>query len=220
MGWVGVERVPTVSTRPVPLAASSTSKRVFDVVLSSVALLLLAVPVAVIGILIIIDSGWPPLFRQRRVGLDGRPFFCVKFRTMIQNAHELRGPLLERNEAPFPTFKIRFDPRTTRVGRMLRRTSLDEMPQFWNVLRGDMSIVGPRPPLPEEVAHYDADALRRLSVRPGITCFWQIEHRHEPGLTFQQWLAQDLRYIDTWTLALDIKLMLRTTLVVLRMRGS
>lgn len=195
-------------------------KRLIDIAFSSIALTALIPPLAVICLTVIIDSGWPPLFRQRRLGLDGRPFSCIKFRTMVRDAHDLRASLIERNEAPFPAFKLRYDPRTTRVGRILRRASLDELPQLWNVLRGDMSLVGPRPPLPEEVEHYDATAMRRLSVRPGITCFWQVEHRHRSALTFTEWLGHDLRYIDNWSMQLDVKLMLRTVVVVLRMQGS
>src|SRR5688572_899613 len=191
-----------------------------DVVLASFGLIVLAPLFILISTAIIVDSGWPPLYTQERVGLLGRRFRMWKFRTMRRGAHELRSSLLSRNEAPFPVFKLHDDPRVTRVGRLLRRSSLDELPQLWNVVRGDMSMVGPRPPLPEEVDEYDARAFRRLAARPGLTCTWQIERRRRGDITFEEWLRMDLAYLDGWRVARDVRLMLRTVGAVARMTGE
>lgn len=191
-----------------------------DVVLASLGLLGLAPLFIVVSAAIIVDSGWPPLYTQERVGLLGRRFRMWKFRTMRRGAHELRSTLLSRNEAPFPVFKLHDDPRVTRVGRLLRRSSLDELPQLWNVLRGDMSLVGPRPPLPEEVAEYDARAFERLAARPGLTGTWQIERRRRDDITFDEWVSMDLAYLERWRLQDDLRLMLRTLGAVARMTGE
>ena len=158
----------------------------------------------------------PILFRQVRVGLRGRPFEVVKLRTMVPDAEELRDDLRERNEIDGPAFKLTDDPRITRVGRFLRRTSLDETPQFWNVIRGDMSIVGPRPPLPDEVAAYDIWHRRRLAMKPGVTGLWQVSARRDEE--FDRWVRIDLDYIDRWSLWLDLKIMLRTVPAMLQGR--
>ena len=142
---------------------------------------------------IVIVTGGPPLFRQERVGRNGRQFKMYKLRSMVENAHEIRHELSHLNEADGPVFKLRRDPRLHALGAFLRRTSIDELPNFFNVLMGDMAIVGPRPPLPEEVEHYDARAMRRLSVRPGVTCLWQISGRCE--LSFEQWIVS----MHAWT---------------------
>ncbi|MDQ2915544.1 MAG: sugar transferase [Chloroflexota bacterium] len=176
--------------------------------------LMLAVAIAVV-----LDSGWPPLFSQERVGLHGRRFRMWKFRTMVTNAEAMQNDLAHLNEAPFPAFKLRNDPRTTRVGRFLRMSSLDELPQLWNVLQGDMSLVGPRPALPGEVVHYDETAMRRLAARPGITGAWQIEFRHRGKAGFSDWVQTDLGYVDSWSLALDAELLAKTVGAVLRMTG-
>src|SRR5688500_2062672 len=181
-----------------------------DVALASLGLVGRALLRIVVRAAISVDSGWPPLYTQERVGLLGRGFRMWKFRTMRRGAHELRSTLLSRNEAPFPVFKLHDDPRVTRVGRLLRRSSLDELPQLWNVLRGDMSLVGPRPPLPEEVAEYDARAFQRLSARPGLTGTWQIERRRRDDITFDEWVSMDLAYLDGWRLLHDVRLLLRT----------
>jgi lipopolysaccharide/colanic/teichoic acid biosynthesis glycosyltransferase len=191
-----------------------------DVVLASFGLIVLAPLCILISTAIIVDSGWPPLYTQERVGLLGRRFRMWKFRTMRRGAHELRSTLLSRNEAPFPVFKLHDDPRVTRVGRLLRRSSLDELPQLWNVVRNEMSLVGPRPPLPEEVAEYDAHAFGRLAARPGLTCTWQIERRRRGDITFEEWLRMDLAYLDGWRVARDVRLMLRTVGAVARMTGE
>src|SRR6185369_6988398 len=158
------------------------------------------------------------LFKQERVGLHGRRFKMLKFRSMVSNAEELKARLLAANEQSGPVFKMRRDPRVTAVGRFIRKYSIDELPQLINVLRGDMSIVGPRPPLPSEVARYEAWQRRRLSVRPGLTCVWQVSGRNE--VSFRDWMLLDMRYIDHWSLANDFNLILRTFPVVLTGRGA
>ena len=191
-----------------------------DIVLASLGLIGLAPLFVLISAAIIVDSGWPPLYTQERVGLLGRRFRMWKFRTMRRGAHELRSSLLLRNEAPFPVFKLHDDPRVTRVGRLLRRSSLDELPQLWNIVLGDMSLVGPRPPLPEEVAEYDARAFQRLAARPGLTCTWQIERRRRDDISFEEWVRMDLAYLEGWSLRNDVRLMLRTVGAVARMTGE
>ena len=191
-----------------------------DVVLATIGLILLAPFFVVASAAIVIDSGWPPLYTQERIGAGGRPFRMWKFRSMRRGAHELRATLLPRNQAPFPVFKLRDDPRVTRVGRWLRRSSLDELPQLWNVLRGDMSLVGPRPPLREEVAEYDDRAWRRLEVRPGLTGTWQVERRRRDDISFDEWVDMDLGYIERWRLRDDARVLLRTVGAVARMTGE
>jgi lipopolysaccharide/colanic/teichoic acid biosynthesis glycosyltransferase len=161
-----------------------------------------------IAVAIRLDDGGPVLFRQRRVGLHGRPFDVVKFRSMGVDAEARRAELDHLNEVRGPIFKITGDPRITRVGRFIRRTSLDELPQLLNVLRGDMSLVGPRPPLPSEVEGYDLWHRRRLSMKPGITGLWQVRDRGAQD--FDTWVAADLEYIDRWSLWLDLKILFRT----------
>jgi lipopolysaccharide/colanic/teichoic acid biosynthesis glycosyltransferase len=159
----------------------------------------------------------PAIFRQTRVGLHGRLFEVYKFRTMIDGAESQLEDLLEHNEIRGHAFKVTNDPRVTKVGRWLRRTSLDELPQLLNVLRGEMSLVGPRPPLPSEVAGYDIWHRRRLSMKPGMTGLWQIRARREAD--FDRWVETDLEYIDTWSFWLDLKIMLRTIPAVLGREG-
>jgi lipopolysaccharide/colanic/teichoic acid biosynthesis glycosyltransferase len=157
-------------------------------------------------------------FRQRRIGLNGREFSMLKFRSMHVDAEARLEALKAQNEMSGPVFKMTNDPRVTRVGRFLRKTSLDEFPQFWNVLRGHMSVVGPRPPIPEEVRRYQRWQRRRLSVKPGLTCLWQVQGRNE--LDFAEWMALDLHYIDTWSLWGDLKIVLQTIPAVLLGRGA
>ena len=171
----------------------------------------------IIGVLIKAESKGPVLFKQTRVGLRGRHFRMYKFRTMVLHSDELKKNLEYMNEADGPVFKIKDDPRVTKIGAFLRKTSLDEFPQFLNVLNGDMSIVGPRPPLPEEVAQYERPQLRRLSVKPGITCIWQVSGRNKVG--FDEWMKLDMQYIDNWSLKLDIMLMLKTINAIYRRTG-
>jgi lipopolysaccharide/colanic/teichoic acid biosynthesis glycosyltransferase len=155
-----------------------------------------------------LTDGSPILFGQERVGLHGRPFTMLKFRSMVVDAESKLEELMHLNERSGAAFKMEDDPRITRVGKFLRRTSIDELPQLWNVLTGSMSLVGPRPPLPREVAEYDIWHRRRLSMKPGITGLWQIEARHEPD--FDRWVEHDLLYIDGWSIWLDLKIMIRT----------
>ncbi len=163
-------------------------------------------------------SRGPVFFRQERVGLNGRRFTFFKFRSMVADAEKRLGELAHLNEMDGPVFKIRRDPRITPVGRFLRKFSLDELPQMWNVLRGDMSLVGPRPPVPNEVAKYEPWERRRLSVRPGITCLWQVGGRNQVG--FRKWMELDLEYIDNWSLGLDLKILLKTVPTVISGRGA
>ncbi|HET6437718.1 MAG TPA: sugar transferase [Anaeromyxobacter sp.] len=194
------------------------AKRLFDVVTSSIVLLLLSPVLLAVAAAIKLDSPGPIFFRQKRVGLQGRVFGIFKFRSMYVNAEARLDSLRAHNEMSGPVFKMRNDPRITRVGRFIRRTSLDEFPQFWNVLRGEMSVVGPRPPLPSEVRQYKRWQRRRLSVKPGITCLWQISGRN--NVDFDRWMELDLEYIDQWSLWNDIQICLKTIPAVLGTRGA
>jgi lipopolysaccharide/colanic/teichoic acid biosynthesis glycosyltransferase len=205
---------------PTHSAVRSKRKRMIDMALAGAGLVLLAPFLALMALLIVLDSGWPALYAQRRIGLGGRPFTLWKFRTMVRRAHAMRDELLAFNEGSFPAFKMRRDPRVTRLGRLLRRSSIDELPQLWNVLSGDMSLVGPRPPLPEEVQHYDAFAMGRLAVRPGITCIWQVENRQAIQIAFEEWVRKDLAYIENWSLRRDAVLILRTLHAAAKMNGQ
>jgi len=188
-------------------------KRAFDILASATALLLLSPVLLLIAALIKLGDGGPVLFVQRRVGLRGRTFRMLKFRSMVIHAERLRPKLEICNESSGPVFKMRLDPRVTAIGRFVRRYSLDELPQLLNVLRGDMSIVGPRPSLPSEAAHYEQWQYRRFSVRPGLTCLWQVDPRRYQ-VSFDEWMQLDLTYVDRWNLRLDLALMLRTFRVV------
>jgi exopolysaccharide biosynthesis polyprenyl glycosylphosphotransferase len=183
-------------------------KRTVDVVSAVAGLVLLSPLAGAVAIMIKREDAGPVLFRQRRVGLHGRPFEVVKFRSMVPDAEEHREGLQAHNELNGPVFKVTADPRITRTGRWLRRYSIDELPQLWNVLRGEMSLVGPRPPLPAEVAAYDVWHRRRLSMKPGMTGLWQVRARREPE--FDRWVTADLEYIDRWSLWLDVKILART----------
>jgi exopolysaccharide biosynthesis polyprenyl glycosylphosphotransferase len=194
------------------------AKRALDVCVAGLVLLLALPAVGAIAFLIKITSGGSVLFRQTRCGLNGRFFTLYKFRTMVADAEERRSALLHLNVMNGPVFKLRSDPRVTLFGRFLRKFSLDELPQLWNVLRGDMSLVGPRPPIPEEVARYQRWQRRRLAMKPGLTCLWQISGRNE--IDFDRWMQLDLEYIDSWTPLLDLKILLKTIPVVLSGRGA
>jgi len=161
-----------------------------------------------IAFLIKLTSKGPILFKQKRCGLNGRKFTMLKFRTMVENAEELKASLQEKNEMDGPVFKIEDDPRLTKVGKILRKSSLDELPQLFNVLWGDMSLVGPRPPLPKEVSQYDLWQRRKLSMKPGLTCLWQVNGRN--NINFEKWMKMDLEYIDNWSLWLDTKILFKT----------
>ncbi|MFM2294598.1 MAG: hypothetical protein RLZZ350_1011, partial [Verrucomicrobiota bacterium] len=173
-----------------------------------------------IAIAIKCSSPGPVFFRQKRSGLNGQPFSMLKFRTMVTNAEQLQAELAALNEMSGPVFKVTNDPRVTRCGNFLRQTSLDELPQLWNVLRGEMSLVGPRPLPVTEVARFDDVAhRRRLSVRPGLTCLWQVRGRNSI-CDFKEWVRLDLEYIDSWSLWLDVKILLQTIPAVLFRSGA
>ena len=194
------------------------AKRGLDVALA-LALLIATAPVVLLAMLgIVIVSGGSPLYRHERVGLGGRTFRMFKLRTMVRDAHAMLPELRRFNEADGPVFKMRDDPRLHGLGAFLRRTSIDELPNFVNVLLGDMAIVGPRPPLLEEVAHYDGYALRRLVVKPGVTCLWQISGRSH--LSFEEWMALDNEYIDAWSPWYDLAIVAKTIPAVLRGVGA
>ena len=193
-------------------------KRVFDVIVAACSLVLLFPVLVAIAAAIRITSPGEVLFRQTRCGLGGRRFTLYKFRSMVNNAEQLRAELHQLNERDGPAFKISDDPRITPVGRLLRRFSLDELPQLWNILRGDMSFVGPRPAIPDEVEKYEPWQRRRLRMRPGLTCIWVIEGRSD--VDFQRWIQLDLAYIDNWSLWLDCKIFFRTIPIVISGRGA
>jgi lipopolysaccharide/colanic/teichoic acid biosynthesis glycosyltransferase len=195
-------------------------KRALDIVFSLSLLLLLSPLMLSVMLLIRASSPGPALFRQRRVGLNGKPFDMYKFRSMVESAESLREFLETLNERPDgPTFKMRRDPRVTTFGRFIRRFSIDELPQFLNVLRGDMSLVGPRPPIPSEVRRYESWQLKRLSVTPGLTCMWQVAP-NRCALDFTEWVLLDIAYIDGWHLGRDLLLIARTVPAVLTGRDQ
>ena len=192
-------------------------KRLIDIVGSAALLVLLSPLLVATAVAIRVSDGSPVLFRQTRVGLHGRPFTIYKFRTMIVGAEERLEEVRHLNERQGAAFKAADDPRMTGIGRFLRKTSIDELPQLWNVLLGSMSLVGPRPPLPDEVAEYDVWHRRRLSMKPGITGLWQVEARHEPN--FDRWVEHDLVYIDGWSIWLDVKILLKTIPILIAHGG-
>jgi lipopolysaccharide/colanic/teichoic acid biosynthesis glycosyltransferase len=193
-------------------------KRLLDVILATVGLVLSLPLWLVIGIAIKLDSDGPVVFVQERVGLRGRPFRFLKFRSMYLDAEERLQDLLGQNEASGPVFKMRRDPRITRVGRFIRRTSLDELPQLINILRGEMSLVGPRPALAREVAAYRPADRVRLEAKPGLTCLWQVRGRS--AVAFDTWMEYDREYVLRRSPLLDLEILLRTVLVVLSCRGA
>lgn len=203
---------------PTYYGAPHRVKRILDVVTATCALVPIALLTPVLAAVIKLDSPGPVFFRQQRVGRDGRSFDIVKFRTMREGAESELAALQSANEASGALFKVRRDPRITRVGALLRKYSIDELPQFWNVLRGDMSVVGPRPPLPREVREYDDPVFRRLYLRPGITGPWQIGGRSD--LSWDASVRLDLHYVENWSVASDLAIMLRTAAVVLRAKGA
>jgi lipopolysaccharide/colanic/teichoic acid biosynthesis glycosyltransferase len=193
-------------------------KRAIDVVVGGL-LLVLALPLILLAaIAIVLVTGGSPIFAQERVGQHGRRFRIFKLRTMVKNAHELRGQLMHLNELDGPVFKIRKDPRLHPLGSLLRRTSIDELPNLINVVLGDIALVGPRPALPCEIEHYDAAARRRLLVPQGVTCLWQINGRSE--VSFEHWMQLDNHYVDTWTPLGDLTIVIRTIPAVLRKDGA
>ena len=193
-------------------------KRTLDITLSSLALLMALPVMLALAIAVKMDSEGPVFYQAQRIGRKGRTFSCYKFRTMVMDADRLKADLEHMNERDSVLFKISNDPRITRMGRILRKYSLDELPQFYNVLRGDMSLVGPRPPMAAEVEQYDLAHLRRLDVLPGITGLWQVEARQDPS--FDSYISLDTAYVDNWSLWLDMKILARTVGVVVSGTGS
>ena len=193
-------------------------KRALDLAMASVLLIAAAPFLLLIAALVRLTSPGPAIYRQLRCGLNGRKFWLYKFRSMHQDAEQMRQSVEHLNEMDGPVFKSSRDPRVTSIGRFLRKTSLDELPQLLNILKGDMSFVGPRPPLPEEVAQYEKWQRRRLRMKPGLTCLWALAGRNQ--LNFTQWMQLDMEYIDNWSLALDFKILLRTIPRVLSGRGA
>ena len=210
--------VPTITLSSLPSKELELAiKVVIDYVGAVLGLIITSPLWLVIAILIKMTSKGAVIFSQERLGKNGRRFRVYKFRTMVENAEELKAGLEDMNEVDGPVFKMKKDPRITRVGAFLRRTSLDELPQLLNIIKGEMSLVGPRPPVPQEVVKYEIWQRRRLSMKPGITCIWQVSGRNEVG--FDEWMAMDLEYIDNWSLILDIKLLFKTVREVLRCGG-
>lgn len=195
-------------------------KRIFDVVASFIALIVLLIPGAALALIIFIDDPHgSPLFSQDRVGRDGKVFKFYKFRSMVVDAENLLDDLQDQNEKTGPVFKMQDDPRITRIGKFIRRTSIDELPQILNILKGDMSIVGPRPALPKEVEQYDDYARLRLLITPGLTCYWQVQ-KNRDEITFDEWMDMDIRYIKERTFFGDIKLIFKTVAVMFTGEGS
>jgi exopolysaccharide biosynthesis polyprenyl glycosylphosphotransferase len=204
-----VERLP---------AATLACKRLFDIVAAAFALFMLSPLLIVIAILIKLDSPGPVLYRAPRAGRKGTPFSCFKFRTMVNDADAVKELLRQSNQRSGPFFKISEDPRITRVGHFLRRYSLDELPQLWNVLRGEMSLVGPRPHPLDDFAGYETEHLGRLDITPGITGLWQVTARRDPS--FQRGMELDREYIRRWNLGLDLRILLKTVFAVLQGGGE
>lgn len=200
------------------LRLQRTAKRVFDAIFSLLALFFVLPVLLLIAILIKIDSEGPILYISDRIGLDGKRFRFLKFRTMVKDADSMRAALLHLNERQGNLFKMSNDPRITRVGKILRRYSLDELPQFFSVLTGDMSVVGPRPCLPSEYARYTKEQRRRVEAVPGITGLWQVEARENPS--FEAYFALDVHYIENWNFWFDIKILLKTVRVVFSGNGQ
>lgn len=213
--WDGEPSIPITQDRGF---YQRFGKRAMDFTLATLALLALSPFVLAIATAIKLEDGGPIFYRSVRVGQSGRRFCFWKFRSMVRNAESSRDQLQNLNEVDGPVFKIENDPRITRVGRLLRRSSLDELPQLWNIVLGDMSLVGPRPPIAEEVVKYEPWQLRRLSVRPGLTCLWQISGRCT--IPFDEWMRLDMEYIDRRSVLLDAEILLRTIPAVLSGEGA
>lgn len=187
-------------------------KRIIDIIGAGLGLILLSPIIAIVACAVKVTSKGPIFFSQKRVGKNGELFEMYKFRSMVVNAEELKENLEEQNEMSGPMFKIKDDPRVTKVGKFIRKTSIDELPQLWNVLKGDMSLVGPRPSLPKEVEQFDNWMFKRLSVRPGLTCYWQVSGRN--NIDFEDWMKLDCKYVDERNIWIDIKLIFKTVFVL------
>jgi exopolysaccharide biosynthesis polyprenyl glycosylphosphotransferase len=194
------------------------AKRIFDLGVALMMLIIHALPMLAIAVAIKLTSRGPVFFKQERLGLHGRPFTMLKFRSMVADAEAQKARLAASNEMNGPAFKMKHDPRVTWVGRIIRTTSLDELPQMINVLWGQMSLVGPRPAPREEIENYQRWQRRRLSMKPGITCLWQIAGRNK--VDFDEWMRLDLQYIDNWSFGLDLKILLKTVPAVFLARGA
>jgi exopolysaccharide biosynthesis polyprenyl glycosylphosphotransferase len=210
--------VAAIEARP-RSRGSRVAKRALDLFGSTVGLIALSPVLLLLALAVKLTSRGPILFVQQRCGLGGQPFRFFKFRTMVKDADGGKGALEHLNEMRGPIFKIRRDPRVTALGRVLRKLSLDELPQLWNVLRGDMSLVGPRPPTPDEVERYTPRQVQRLSVVPGITGLWQVSGRNDIA-DFERWIDLDLEYAHRWSLWLDLRILAKTAVVVVLLRGA
>ncbi|WP_288222116.1 sugar transferase [uncultured Clostridium sp.] len=186
----------------------SIFKRTMDIFGSFIGIILLSPVFLIVAILIKLDSKGKVLFSQRRVGLNGKEFEIYKFRSMVEDAEELKKLLKDKNEMSGPMFKIKEDPRITKVGKFIRKTSIDELPQLLNVLKGEMSLVGPRPSLPSEVKNFEPWMLKRLEVKPGLTCYWQVSGRN--NISFNEWMELDIKYVNEGNILLDIRLIFKT----------
>jgi exopolysaccharide biosynthesis polyprenyl glycosylphosphotransferase len=214
------DQIPFITYHNKPANEFALSwKYMFDFSFSLFVIILWMPIFVLIGLVIKFTSKGPIIFKQKRVGLHGREFYIYKFRTMMVDAEKMQASLLDKNEVSGPVFKIKNDPRITKVGKFLRKTSMDELPQFFNVLKGDMSLVGPRPPIMNEVNQYKPWQLRRLSMRPGITCTWQIMPRRN-SISFEDWMRLDLQYIDNWSLRQDFLLTFKTMRAVIMGSGQ
>lgn len=203
----------------VPHNASALAvKKISDIFGALIAIIVLSPLLIFISVMIKLSSRGPIIYKQPRVGLRGRQFELYKFRTMVVNADELKKELEDMNEADGPAFKIKDDPRVTGIGKFLRRTGLDELPQLFNILKGEMSLIGPRPPLPEETTQYERWQLRRLSVKPGLSCFWQVKPDRN-SIKFEKWMEMDLAYIDNWSLRLDFMIIFKTLKTIFQRTG-
>lgn len=188
------------------------SKRTLDFMGSFLGLVILSPILLIVAILIKLESKGPAIFSQSRIGLNGKEFKMYKFRSMVQNAEELKEKLAKENEMSGPMFKMKNDPRVTKVGKFIRKTSIDELPQLFNILKGDMTLVGPRPSLPREVEKFESWMLKRLEVKPGLTCYWQVSGRN--NIDFYEWMKLDLKYVNDMGFWLDIKLIFKTVAVL------
>jgi exopolysaccharide biosynthesis polyprenyl glycosylphosphotransferase len=214
------DRMPFLTIENSPMNSFEyVVKTLTEIFIAFIILFLLSPLLMLISVLIVASSKGPVIFKQERVGLRGRKFYIYKFRTMVQNAEALKVLLLEQNESDGPTFKIKKDPRITFIGRILRKTNLDEIPQLFNVIQGEMSIIGPRPPLSSEVEKYEEWQLKRLAVKPGLTCTWQIVPNRN-DVKFEKWMKMDIHYIENWSLRSDIELFFKTFKTVLFARGA
>ena len=215
--FIGTLPFNTLETTP-RNRLSYTLKTAMEVVMASAALLILSPFLAIVALLIKTTSRGPVIFKQLRVGIRGRKFYIYKFRTMVSNAEKLKAALMEFNESDGPAFKIKNDPRITRIGKFLRKTGLDEIPQLINVIRGEMSLIGPRPMLPNEVTAQEEWHLKRMSVKPGISCSWQVQP-YRNNVTFEQWMRLDRDYVENWSILTDVKLIFRTIKSMFAARG-